>query len=246
MENALSPLSTVARTHHVKEVAMLVFAANRKHLKLALVLAISLFAVLGTSTNVALADQQNGWPVAAHPDWGHGHHLYVTSSTFTNGSPLPQSMILNAQASFGPPPVPGCEGSDESPQLSWYGAPRFTQSFVVLMFDIDASFTHWGMFNISGSLNSLPQNAGVKNSKYGMQVANDYGLGEQYDGPCPPAGQVHHYIITVYALDTYLNLSKPYGFIPDGESLLYALVQMRSHILDSGSISGTYFIPTSG
>ncbi len=200
------------------------------------------FLVIGSAGTGGAVAAQTTYLLPPQADWRHGHHLVVTSATFTSGSTLPQSTILNAEASFGPPPVPGCEGKDRSPQLSWYGAPHDTKSFAVIMFDIDASFTHWGMYNISGDRHNLPDNAGVKGSAYGMQVANDYGLGQEYDGPCPPPGQLHHYVITVYALDVSLNLSKPYGFVATGESLLAALLDLRSHILDSGSILGTYFI----
>jgi Raf kinase inhibitor-like YbhB/YbcL family protein len=215
--------------------------ACRAWLGFGVVLAIALLGAYEGSGR-ATAAQINSLPAVQGQSWPYPHHLTVTSTTFMDGSTLPQSMILNALEKIGEP-IAGCAGGDESPQLSWYGAPRDTRSFVVMMFDIDASFTHWGMYNIAGTRTSLPQNAGVAGSKYGLQVNNDYGYGLEYDGPCPPSGQVHHYVITVYALDGLLNLSNPYGFIPGGETLLAALLEMRSHILDSGSISGIYFIP---
>lgn len=78
-------------------------------------------------------------------------------------------------------------------------------------------------------------------------VANDYGIGDvSYDGPCPPTSltpQVHHYVFTVYALDTKLPTLPSFGqFLPGSEALYNALVAAREggHILDSASISGFY------
>jgi Raf kinase inhibitor-like YbhB/YbcL family protein len=133
-----------------------------------------------------------------------------------------------------------CTGKDRSPQLTWTHAPAGTQSFVVLMFDQTASFTHWGMYHIPPTTTKLPENAGVVGDKYGLQVINDFFAAAKYDGPCPPPGLVHHYVITVYALDCDPSLPSPPGFPPVGETLLYALLEGRTHILDTASITGFY------
>ena len=47
-----------------------------------------------------------------------------------------------------------------------------------------------------------------------MELTDDFLLGAEYEGPCPPNNYtpyVHDYVITVYALDTCLNL-------PDGSN----------------------------
>ena len=62
------------------------------------------------------------------------------------------------------------------------------------------------------------------------------GLYYGYDGPCPPWNDsiVHHYIFTVYALDTeQLDL----GEGVTGPQLLQAI---EGHILDKASLTGTY------
>ncbi len=73
--------------------------------------------------------------------------LRAVKYDFKNGSTLPQSMISNVAAVFGGPPVAGCEGGNESPELSWSDAPRGTRRFAIVMFDADASFFHWSMYN---------------------------------------------------------------------------------------------------
>ena len=100
------------------------------------------------------------------------------STTFSNGSTLPLSTILNNQVNgVNTCSINGAAGGDESPELSWTGAPRGTQSYVVVLYDTTASFTHWGMYNIGGNVTQLPKNAGKAGSPFGMQVENDFDLG---------------------------------------------------------------------
>jgi len=189
-------------------------------------------SLLLISLSTAFA-QSNGQPDQAR-DWQHQFRL--SSTTFANGSQLPLSMILGPTYCIY---VSG--GGDESPQLTWTHAPWGTQSFVVTLFDATAAFTHWGMYNISPKTSKLPENAGTATSTYGEQVLNDFGLGTEYDGPCPPndyTPYVHDYVVTVYALDTRLNLASSLPNWPaDGETLYRA---MFDHVLASASIHG-YF-----
>jgi len=170
----------------------------------------------------------------------------VTSSTFTNGSTLPISAIENiVQNGVNACSIDGSAGGNESPELSWTNAPARTQSFVVVLYDVTASFTHWGMYNISGTATGLPQNAGVAGSSFGQQIVNDFFFGAQYDGPCPPSGVkpfVHHYVFTVYALDTTLNLPGLRNFPASAETLYHALITAgrNNHILTSATIVGLY------
>ncbi len=185
-------------------------------------------------TLTALAQQQQSKP----EDGNGGDQFKVSSTTFSDGGTIPLIMVYN-QCTY----YPG--GGDESPQLSWANAPRGTRSFVVVLYDPTASFTHWGMYNISGRANGLPLNAGVPNSQYGMQISNDFG-DLNYDGPCPPPQYNppnHTYVLTVYALDTVLPTLPTYGDFPPGaEALYHALIAAGrgNHILDSASIVG-YF-----
>src|ERR1700722_1965551 len=68
------------------------------------------------------------------------------STTFSNETTLPISTILNNQVNgVNACSASGAAGYDESPELSWTGVPRGTQSFVVVLYDVTASFTHWCM-----------------------------------------------------------------------------------------------------
>jgi phosphatidylethanolamine-binding protein (PEBP) family uncharacterized protein len=101
------------------------------------------------------------------------------------------------------------------------------------------------MYNIPGNATGLPQNAGVAGSLYGSQIANDFGIGAGYDGPCPPANvapYVHRYVFTVYALDRELELPSSANFPANAETLYHALIKagQHGHILASASLTGLY------
>jgi Raf kinase inhibitor-like YbhB/YbcL family protein len=170
----------------------------------------------------------------------------LRSTTFSNGSSLPISMILNNQVNgVNTCTASGAAGYDESPELSWTGVPRGTQSFAVVLYDVTASFTHWGIYNIGGNVNQLPENAGVAGSSFGQQIENDFALGQQYDGPCPPANvtpDTHKYVFTVYALSKKLSLPGSANFPPNGETLYQALIRagQQGEILGEARLAGLY------
>jgi len=170
----------------------------------------------------------------------------LTSTTFTKGSTLPISTIHNiVQNGVNICSIDGSTGGNESPELSWTNAPKRTQTFVVVTYDVTAAFTHWGMYNIPATTTELPQNAGVAGSSYGSQIFNDFFVGAEYDGPCPPANVApfaHHYVFTVYALDTTLHLPSSRNFPASAETLYHALIAAgRSHhILGSAQLVGLY------
>lgn len=179
---------------------------------------------------------------------GRDQKLEVTSTTFTANGPLPDSAIYNSIVQgMNSCTANGAVGGDQSPQLQWSHVPPNTRSFVVVLYDTTAAFTHWGMYNIAPHVRALPENAGVTGSTYGSQVNNDFG-DPSYDGPCPPAGvtpDAHHYVFTVYALDTELKVSTLTNFPANAETLYHALLNAgrEGHILASGSL-GTYYSAT--
>lgn len=170
----------------------------------------------------------------------------LTSTTFANGSAMPISTVSNIVVNGANScSATGAAGGNESPELSWTGAPEGTRTFVVVTYDVTASFTHWGIYNIAGTATGLPQNAGVAGSSYGLQIVNDFGIGPQYDGPCPPAGvapDTHKYVFTVYALGAALELPGSENFPANAETLYHALIAAgrRHEILGTASLTGYY------
>jgi Raf kinase inhibitor-like YbhB/YbcL family protein len=191
--------------------------------------------LLPFAASVALA-------VTAHAQTGFQLHSVAFPE---NGTP-PLSAILNNPANgVNACTVSGAAGGDQSPELYWTDAPLGTRSFVVVLYDTTAAFTHWGIYNISANLNGLPQNAGVAGSRFGAQVENDFDLGQEYDGPCPPASvvpDIHNYVFTVYALSSTLTLPGSTNFPPNGEALYHALITAgeRGQILGHASLTALY------
>jgi len=172
--------------------------------------------------------------------------LKLRSSNVINGATLPLITISNIPDANGRNTCTpdGSPGGNESPQLSWAHAPEDTKTFVVIMYDVTASFTHWGMYNIPASTNALPLNAGAPKSTFGTQIFNDFG-DQNYDGPCPPTTlnpTVHRYVITVYALDISLHLGEGDFLLAQADGLFHALLEasQHEHLLASASITGLF------
>lgn len=109
----------------------------------------------------------------------------------------------------------GCNGQNVSPQLYWENAPKETQSFAITMYDKDAptgsGFWHWVIYNIPANVTELKSDAGNFNGlnlPAGSVNGNNDAGAPGYVGPCPPPGPAHMYILTVYALNTKLELDK--------------------------------------
>lgn len=195
---------------------------------------------LGTAMALTLA--------RADDQWGggdEGHRMELTSTTFNDDGTLPPSTIDDIPVNgVNACTADGSAGADQSPQLSWRHAPRNTRSFVVVLYDTTAAFTHWGMYDIPATTTSLPANAGAAGSTFGSLVNNDFG-DPSYDGPCPPpnvAPDVHHYVFTVYALDTRLEIASSANFPSNAETLYHALIRAarEGHVLASASLTGLF------
>jgi Raf kinase inhibitor-like YbhB/YbcL family protein len=107
----------------------------------------------------------------------------------------------------------------------------------VIVEDPDApsgTFIHWVLFNIPSDQNQLPEGIAVKPDVPGIgrQSLNDAQT-HGYYGPCPPPGKPHRYFFKIFAIDRILDLP--------GDCTAAQLQQaMQSHLLDSGSLMGTY------
>lgn len=142
--------------------------------------------------------------------------MTVTSTAFTEGSPIPARHT--------------CDGEDLSPPLAWSGAPGGTAAYAIIVHDPDArGFVHWLAVDIGASRNNLDE--GASDDAAGVEGRNDFG-GTGYRGPCPPSG-THRYRFEVFAL------SAPVGLAPG-----YSADELRSAMeglaLGSGVLTGTY------
>lgn len=120
----------------------------------------------------------------------------LTSSTIAEGIQMSAAQVF---AGF------GCDGGNRSPQLSWSGAPEGTRSFALTAYDPDAptgsGWWHWAVLNIPATATVIEEGAsGTDAMPAGaLEMVNDYGV-TSFGGACPPPGEVHRYIFTIYAL----------------------------------------------
>ncbi len=130
------------------------------------------------------------------------------------------------------------DGANLSPLQQWSGAPPQTQSFVLIMEDLDAPVRptrHWGLYDIMPERTILPAAVGhgVKTEPMGHCI-NDFGH-SHYDGPAPTDGDgPHRYLFTVAALDIAVPVPIPKEPIAD----LWDAA--RSHIIAETSLVGTH------
>jgi Raf kinase inhibitor-like YbhB/YbcL family protein len=125
------------------------------------------------------------------------------------------------------------------PGLNWTKGPRKTQSYAIIMQDVDSvrdgvrrHVLHWTMINIPAMVTSLPAamqpDANPAGSAYGP---NYKGQAQPYLGPRTPPGPKHHYRIQIFALDTMLTLSAEASYAE-------LIERMKGHVLASGEVVG--------
>ena len=105
------------------------------------------------------------------------------------------------------------EPNSVSPEIRWSGVPAATKSFVLVLSDLESHperqmvpFAHWILWNIPAAARSLPEGvpAGTALADGTHQMKGRKGA--MYLGPCAAAGPSGHYMFTLYALDTTLDL----------------------------------------
>jgi len=106
--------------------------------------------------------------------------------------------------------------------------------------DIDApggSFIHWIVYDMTKSMILLPKRMAEAGSIPGgtRQGTNSFGV-IGYSGPCPPAGETHRYVFTIYALEARLDLDPAIGIDRLKEV-------MAARILEQTSLTVTYSMP---
>jgi Raf kinase inhibitor-like YbhB/YbcL family protein len=134
----------------------------------------------------------------------------------------------------------GCNGGNQSPQLSWSDAPAGTKSFAVTVYDPDAptgsGWWHWVAYDIPADVHQLAAGAGKPDGlpKGAKQGRNDFGT-KDFGGACPPPGdKPHHYIVTIHALKV------PKLDVPDDASPALIGYMLNANKLGTATITGLY------
>lgn len=142
----------------------------------------------------------------------------LVSPSFTANAPIPAQYT--------------CEGGDKSPALLWQDPPANTQSYVLIVDDLDApngDWVHWVVFNIPANIQRLGEATNLPSGA--CSGKNSWGE-TGYRGPCPPSG-THRYFFKLYALDSLLSL--------DANATKQDVVRsMEQHILAQTELVGLY------
>jgi Raf kinase inhibitor-like YbhB/YbcL family protein len=156
--------------------------------------------------------------------------LTVSSPAFAEGLPIPRRQ--------------SGDGEDLSPPLIWSAPPPGTRELALIVDDPDAPspepWVHWVLYNIAAGTRELAE--GVHQTERppfpagATQGVNSWGT-VGYRGPAPPRGHgVHHYHVTVFALDAPLGL-------PGGLDKARLVAAMAGRVLSRGELVGTYERP---
>lgn len=157
--------------------------------------------------------------------------MTLTTSAFADGARIPDRYAQ--------------PGHDLSPELAWTGAPDSTQSFVLIVHDLDAAIGNgtddllqWMVWNIPGAARSLPE--GIPQ---GGQLADGTrqisGTGPYYRGPnAPVTGPLHHFAFELYALDVSLDIPAVGAQPPATRAAVVAA--MATHVRGKAVLLGLY------
>lgn len=121
--------------------------------------------------------------------------LRVTSTAFADGGEIPARY--------------SCTGDNVSPPLEWTGVPADAVELAITMIDPDApgGFVHWVLAGLDATATGLDEGAFPEGAVEARNDTSEFG----WFGPCPPKGETHHYVLTLYALRTHLGLRPGVG-----------------------------------
>jgi hypothetical protein len=98
-----------------------------------------------------------------------------------------------------------CNGENLSPALSWTPGPAGTVTYALVIDDLDApEARHWVVANIDAANLSLGEGV-LPDGAVTAQLADS---SSGYAGPCPPDGETHDYVLTVFAVSQVLEAQR--------------------------------------
>lgn len=123
-----------------------------------------------------------------------------------------------------------------STPLSWKNPPSGTVSLTLIMNDLDFmnGYNHWVIFDIPTAVTELVEGVSMSSNLPAGAVEGRNDLGRTgYFGPCPPAGESHRYVYTLFALDKKLNLGS-------GTNEVALLNAIEGHIIGQKTLTGLF------
>lgn len=145
----------------------------------------------------------------------------LTSNKFKNNEKIPKSYT--------------CDEGNITPELQWKNPPAQTKSFVLIFSSLDTPvgtpLYNWILYNIPRDTNELAE--GIINLPDGTLVGKNSFDDIGYRGPCPPDASVHRYVITIYALNSPLDLT-------GSAEVEDVFSEMKGHVLNQAELRGVY------
>jgi len=160
--------------------------------------------------------------------------MTLTSSGWTDGGRIPAKYTQ----------VNGPAG-EISPPLSWSGAPDTTQSFVLIVHDVDAPLAggvddtlQWMLWNIPASTTSLAERVAAV-PELPDKTRQISATGPYYRGPgALSAGPAHHYVFELFALDQTIDVPAVGQSPPQTRAAVVAA--MAGHVRGKGVLVGLF------
>lgn len=126
-----------------------------------------------------------------------------------------------------------CEGDNLSPPLAWSDVPDEAVELALVMADLDSDgrvFHHWIVLGIDDDVRSMA----AGRLPDGAVLARTTSDNPEYIGPCPPNGERHEYLLTLFPLKRKLGL-------PGGTATKDALDAIEAARLGGeGELRGTF------
>jgi Raf kinase inhibitor-like YbhB/YbcL family protein len=130
-----------------------------------------------TSTTIALVNP----PVGSE----EGASLALASPAFAAGAAIPDRYA--------------CDGDNVAPPLAWTGVPAGTVELALTVVDPGVEtgqFVHWVVAGIDPALGGLAEGEVPERAVEARNDSSEFG----WFGPCPPDGETHSYVFTLFAL----------------------------------------------
>jgi Raf kinase inhibitor-like YbhB/YbcL family protein len=118
--------------------------------------------------------------------------MQLRSAAFDDGGDIPE--------------VHSCDGANQSPPLTWSNVPDDAAELALVVADPDAPsgvFHHWVVTGTPPSATGFPA-GGLPDGAVEAQGSSENAT---WIGPCPPQGQEHEYVFTLYPLRRRLQLA---------------------------------------
>jgi Raf kinase inhibitor-like YbhB/YbcL family protein len=196
--------------------AVTALANHRRRLRLAGRLAI------GTAFSIMIAGTTGPALAASPAQTAEGSQMTLGSSQFVNGGPLPLASTCLGL------------GLGHPPALQWSGVPSGAHELALLVTDpqgATGTISHWVVTAIPTTDRGSASGRAPAGSRQGL----DSLLLPLWLPPCPPPGALHHYVFTLYAIDTQLTFLLP----PTDAQVRNA---MTGHVVATADLVGTFGI----